>query len=118
MNEVYFRYFSDLMANSFREIIEFSKNIPGFKKLNLSDQIALIKGSCIEMLFIKVSFYSLIYPTCDTFYKNLFQTNYTFSIEDETFRFGHINYNVESDSSSGLTPVSHIQGAYGEKANF
>ena len=43
------------MANSFREIIEFSKNIPGFKKLNLSDQIALIKGSCIEMLFIKVS---------------------------------------------------------------
>jgi len=84
VNEVYFRYFSDLMANSFREIIEFSKNIPGFKKLNLSDQIALIKGSCIEMLFIK--------------------TNYTFSIEDETFRFGHINYNVESDSSSGLTP--------------
>lgn len=84
VNEVYFRYFSDLMANSFREIIEFSKNIPGFKKLNLTDQIALIKGSCIEMLFIK--------------------TNYTFSIEDETFRFGHINYNVESDSSSGLTP--------------
>jgi len=84
VNEVYFRYFSDLMANSFREIIEFSKNIPGFKKLSLSDQIALIKGSCIEMLFIK--------------------TNYTFSIEDETFRFGHINYNVESDSSSGLTP--------------
>ena len=55
VNEVYFRYFSDLMANSFREIIEFSKNIPGFKKLNLPDQIALIKGSCIEMLFIKVS---------------------------------------------------------------
>ena len=54
VNEVYFRYFSDLMANSFREIIEFSKNIPGFKKLNLTDQIALIKGSCIEMLFIKV----------------------------------------------------------------
>ena len=54
MNEVYFRYFSDLMANSFREIIEFSKNIPGFKKLDLNDQIALIKGSCVEMLFIKV----------------------------------------------------------------
>jgi len=84
VNEVYFRYFSDLMANSFREIIEFSKNIPGFKKLDLNDQIALIKGSCVEMLFIK--------------------TNYTFSIEDETFRFGRINYNVESDPSSGLTP--------------
>ena len=54
VNEVYFRYFSDLMANSFREIIEFSKNIPGFKKLDLNDQIALIKGSCVEMLFIKV----------------------------------------------------------------
>ena len=55
MNELYFRYFSDLMANSFREIIDFSKNIPGFKKLDLNDQIALIKGSCVEMLFIKVS---------------------------------------------------------------
>ena len=43
------------MANSFREIIDFSKNIPGFKKLDLNDQIALIKGSCVEMLFIKVS---------------------------------------------------------------
>lgn len=84
VNNVYFRYFSDLMANSFREIIEFSKNIPSFKKLDLNDQIALIKGSCVEMLFIK--------------------TNYTFSIEDETFKFGQINYNVESDSSSGLTP--------------
>lgn len=84
VNEVYFRYFSDLMANSFREIIDFSKNIPGFKKLDLNDQIALIKGSCVEMLFIK--------------------TNFTFSIDDETFRFGQINYNVESDPSSGLTP--------------
>ena len=55
VNELYFRYFSDLMANSFREIIDFSKNIPGFKKLDLNDQIALIKGSCVEMLFIKVS---------------------------------------------------------------
>ena len=35
-----------------------------------------------------------------------FQTNFTFSIDDETFRFGQINYNVESDPSSGLTPVS------------
>ena len=42
------------MANSFREIIDFSKNIPEFQRLQLDDQIALIKGSCIEMLFIKV----------------------------------------------------------------
>lgn len=42
------------MAHSFREIIDFSKNIPEFKELALQDQIALIKGSCIEMLFIKV----------------------------------------------------------------
>ena len=39
-----------------------------------------------------------------TLYPHL-QTNYTFSIDDETFRFGQINYNVESDPSSGLTPV-------------
>ena len=51
----YYTWQATMMANSFREIIDFSKNIPGFKKLDLNDQIALIKGSCVEMLFIKVS---------------------------------------------------------------
>lgn len=83
LNETYLRYFSDLLSTAFREIIDFSKNIPGFDRLDISDQVALIKGSCIEMLFIK--------------------TNHTFSIEDETFQFGHINYNVEPDQASGLT---------------
>lgn len=83
VNRAYLRYFSNLMAHSFREIIDFAKNIPEFKSLQLHDQIALIKGSCIEMLFIK--------------------TNYTFCLDDETFKFGNINYNIESDDS-GLSP--------------
>lgn len=80
VNMGYLRYFSNLMAKSFREIIEFSKNIPQFKELQLHDQIALIKGSSIEMLFIK--------------------TNYSFCLEDETFKFGNTNYNVESDDAN------------------
>lgn len=79
VNRAYLRYFSNLMAHSFREIIDFSKNIPEFKELALQDQIALIKGSCIEMLFIK--------------------TNYTFCLDDETFKFGNLTYNIESDAS-------------------
>ena len=61
VNRAYLRYFSNLMAHSFREIIDFSKNIPEFKDLALQDQIALIKGSCIEMLFIKVVFKTPIF---------------------------------------------------------
>ena len=39
----------------------------------------------------------------------IIQTNHTFSIEDETFQFGHINYNVEPDQASGLTQVKQFK---------
>ena len=74
------------MAHSFREIIDFAKNIPEFKSLQLHDQIALIKGSCIEMLFIKV----------------LFQTHYFTTETNSNFLYRRITHFVSMMKHSNL----------------
>ena len=41
---------SELSTCGITRIVEFSKQVPGFSTLTTSDQITLLKGSCLEIL--------------------------------------------------------------------
>ena len=49
-NVILWERVSELSTCAITRIVEFSKQVPGFSTLTTSDQITLLKGSCLEIL--------------------------------------------------------------------
>uniref|UniRef100_A0A8C5ET73 Ecdysteroid receptor n=1 Tax=Gouania willdenowi TaxID=441366 RepID=A0A8C5ET73_GOUWI len=48
-----FLLLTEMATNQVQVIVEFTKNIPGFLSLDHEDQIALLKGSAVEAMFLR-----------------------------------------------------------------
>ena len=55
-NVILWERVSELSTCAITRIVEFSKQVPGFSTLTTSDQITLLKGSCLEILVCKPIF--------------------------------------------------------------
>jgi len=65
------QHFCDIMSWGIRKVIEFCKKIPQFIELSIADQIALLKGGCLEMLVLRS--YFAFSATGNTYVSNKFQ---------------------------------------------
>ncbi|GAA6072655.1 bile acid receptor isoform X1, partial [Tachysurus ichikawai] len=48
-----FLLLTEMATSHVQVLVEFTKNIPGFQSLDHEDQIALLKGSAVEAMFLR-----------------------------------------------------------------
>ncbi|XP_063812930.1 nuclear receptor subfamily 1 group I member 2 [Pseudophryne corroboree] len=75
-------HMSDLLTYMIKGIINFAKIIPYFRDLSIEDQIALLKGSALELCLIRF--------------------NTVFDCETRTWACGNITYNVDDIAMAGF----------------
>ncbi|KAI0240713.1 Retinoic acid receptor alpha [Lamellibrachia satsuma] len=117
-NVILWERVSELSTCGITRIVEFSKQVPGFSTLTTSDQITLLKGSCLEILVLRLSSrYSCDDDTL-TFSSGLTLTRHQFEVggfgtlTDTIFQFAASLHQLDVDTTEYalLSAISLISG--------
>ncbi|KAK2170940.1 hypothetical protein NP493_1124g00027 [Ridgeia piscesae] len=117
-NVILWERVSELSTCGITRIVEFSKQVPGFSTLTTSDQITLLKGSCLEILVLRLSSrYSCDDDTL-TFSSGLTLTRHQFEVggfgtlTDTIFQFAGSLHQLDVDTTEYalLSAISLISG--------